>query len=158
MKCLSVPQPWAWAILHAGMDVENRTWWTEYRGPILIHASKRYDAGAADEILGKMDLIHRAQAPNGIPGRKLLPRGGIVGQAVLVGCVKHSDSLWFRGRRRRAGARPALAPAPRRHPPRDEQPFGWLLREVEELEFIPWPGRLGLFDFPDELVPRLRPV
>lgn len=23
---LSVRQPWAWAIIHAGKDIENRTW------------------------------------------------------------------------------------------------------------------------------------
>jgi hypothetical protein len=40
MKALSIHQPWAWAILHAGKTVENRTWSTKYRGPLLIHASK----------------------------------------------------------------------------------------------------------------------
>ena len=39
MKCLSILQPWAWAIIHGGKDVENRTWRTAYRGPLLIHAS-----------------------------------------------------------------------------------------------------------------------
>ena len=43
MKALSVRQPWAWAIIHAGKDVENRTWGTRYHGPLLIHASKNYD-------------------------------------------------------------------------------------------------------------------
>ena len=35
MKALTVQQPWAWAIIHAGKTVENRTqrWWS-YRGPI----------------------------------------------------------------------------------------------------------------------------
>jgi hypothetical protein len=40
MKALSIHQPWAWAILHAGKNVENRGWATKYRGPLLIHASK----------------------------------------------------------------------------------------------------------------------
>ena len=38
-KCLSVWQPWAWAIFH-GKGIENRNWPTRYRGPLLIHASK----------------------------------------------------------------------------------------------------------------------
>ena len=43
MKALSVRQPWAWAIAAAGKDVENRTWRTDYRGLIAIHASARPD-------------------------------------------------------------------------------------------------------------------
>lgn len=40
MKALSIRQPWAWAILHTGKSVENRDWYTEYRGRVLLHASK----------------------------------------------------------------------------------------------------------------------
>jgi hypothetical protein len=39
VKALSIRQPWVWAIVHAGKDIENRTWWTPYRGPVLIHAA-----------------------------------------------------------------------------------------------------------------------
>jgi hypothetical protein len=43
MKCLSIRPPWAWMIIHLQSkrwkDVENRTWTTNYRGPLLIHAS-----------------------------------------------------------------------------------------------------------------------
>ena len=44
MKCLTICQPWAWAIVAAGKDVENRTRPTRYRGPLLIHAgaSRRF--------------------------------------------------------------------------------------------------------------------
>ena len=42
---LSVRQPWAWAIIHAGKDVENRSWQAvnhglRRRGRIAIHAAK----------------------------------------------------------------------------------------------------------------------
>jgi hypothetical protein len=40
MKTLTVCQPWAWAIVHGLKRVENRSWATHYRGPILIHAGK----------------------------------------------------------------------------------------------------------------------
>src|SRR3990167_9411398 len=40
MKALSIRQPWAWLILHAGKDIENRGWPTSFRGRFLIHASK----------------------------------------------------------------------------------------------------------------------
>ncbi|WKN47132.1 hypothetical protein [Nocardioides sp. Arc9.136] len=41
MKALTVQQPWAWAIVHGGKDVENRTQAWSYRGPLAIHAGQR---------------------------------------------------------------------------------------------------------------------
>ena len=38
--------PWAWATIYGGKDVENRSWRTAYRGPLLIHASLHPDPGA----------------------------------------------------------------------------------------------------------------
>lgn len=40
MRILTVRQPWAWAIIHGGKDVENRVRNVagDYRGPIAIHA------------------------------------------------------------------------------------------------------------------------
>lgn len=42
---LSVRQPWAWAIIYAGKDIENRSWQAvnhglKIRGEICIHAAK----------------------------------------------------------------------------------------------------------------------
>ena len=48
MKTLSVRQPWAWLIVYGGKDIENRSWRTPYRGPLLIHAGKRIDQDACD--------------------------------------------------------------------------------------------------------------
>lgn len=58
MRVLTVRQPWAWAIIHGGKDVENRTRNIAgtYRGPVAIHAAKREAAdryargGATDQI------------------------------------------------------------------------------------------------------------
>lgn len=40
MRAITVRQPWAWSIVYAGKDVENRTRNIagDYRGPIAIHA------------------------------------------------------------------------------------------------------------------------
>lgn len=40
MKALSIRQPWAWAILNADKDIENRDWRTNFRGRIAVHAAK----------------------------------------------------------------------------------------------------------------------
>lgn len=47
MRCLSVQQPWAWAIARGGKNIENRTWATGYRGPLAVHASARWDDDGA---------------------------------------------------------------------------------------------------------------
>ncbi len=57
MRILTVKQPWAWAILHAGKNVENRVrnLAGEYRGPVAIHAGKAFDdAGWDHPVLGPM--------------------------------------------------------------------------------------------------------
>jgi hypothetical protein len=38
VKALTMRQPWAWATIYGGKDVENRRRRTAYRGPLLIHA------------------------------------------------------------------------------------------------------------------------
>ena len=39
--CLSIWQPWSWAIFNAQKCIENRNWPVNYRGKLLIHASKQ---------------------------------------------------------------------------------------------------------------------
>lgn len=61
LRAVSVRQPWAWALLYGGKDVENRSRTTSYRGWLLVHASAGRphpsEAGAVAELLGRPDLI-----------------------------------------------------------------------------------------------------
>jgi hypothetical protein len=81
MKCLPVCQPWAWAIIHGPKRVENRSWSTTYRGPLLIYA------GRSRRFLGDTRL------PDGtpIPPESELVFGAILGLVDLVGCVPVAD-------------------------------------------------------------------
>lgn len=98
------------AILHHGKDIENRTWRTNYRGPILIHASNT-------EAEGSFDFD--------IP--EFLDYGAIVGTADLVDCVTKSKSKWFHG------------------------PYGFVLKNVREIEPIECKGKLGIWEVNYEL-------
>jgi hypothetical protein len=89
MKTLSIRQPWAWAICNAGKDIENRNWYTNYRGPILIHASKSIDK-TGYEFLETRNIIP--------PLANVIDRGGIVGYAEIINCVTSSLSPWFFGK------------------------------------------------------------
>jgi hypothetical protein len=86
---LSVRQPWAWAIVYGNKNIENRTWQTEYRGPVLIHAGRQLDPD-----FSLMDMEQRV-------GRMIpaLERrtGGIVGIVDVVGMTRASKSDWFCG-------------------------------------------------------------
>lgn len=43
IRGLTIRQPWAWLIAHGHKQFENRTWWTDYRGPMAIVAGKGTD-------------------------------------------------------------------------------------------------------------------
>lgn len=47
MRALSLTRPWSSLVLFGGKTIENRTWNTGYRGPVLIHAAKSWDKDAA---------------------------------------------------------------------------------------------------------------
>jgi hypothetical protein len=79
MKALSIRQPWAWLIIHAGKDIENREWRTSFRGPVLIHASKtmtRADYEACCLFVAGMQTSWRIPAPDILRAQC----GGIVGK------------------------------------------------------------------------------
>jgi ASCH domain len=46
MRALTIRQPFADLIAHADKRIENRTWTTSYRGPVLIHAAKTVNQAA----------------------------------------------------------------------------------------------------------------
>ena len=120
MKALSIQQPWAWLIVHGHKDIENRTWSPTFRGAFYVHASSKLYGTVQDRI----DIRARWWTRKGIliPEDKDLPRGGIVGRAVVLEVVEHSNSPWFEG------------------------PFGLLLDEAKPLPFRPYKGLLGFFD------------
>lgn len=52
MKALTIDAYWAWAIMEGHKRVENRSWETKHRGPLLIHAglSDKRDEAALEVI------------------------------------------------------------------------------------------------------------
>lgn len=125
---LSVRQPWAWAIIHAGKDIENRTWQAvnhglKRRGRIAIHASKGLGKEEYEDARDYINAILDAQ-PNWdlrCPAAIDLRRGGIIGSVDVVGVVTGSESKWFMG------------------------PRGLVLRDASPCEFVPSVGALGYF-------------
>lgn len=71
LRALSVTRPWTTLILHHGKDIENRTWPTHYRGPLLIAGALSWQGSAIGwaEELGITGLAwERGAHPTGIVG------------------------------------------------------------------------------------------
>lgn len=47
-KALSLTQPWASLVALGSKKLETRSWYTSYRGPLVIHAAKGYPAWARE--------------------------------------------------------------------------------------------------------------
>lgn len=71
-------------IVHGIKPIENRSWTTAYRGPLLIHAGLLWDN----------DVPLHARVDQGATRP---PEGGIVGIADLVDVVTESDDRFFVG-------------------------------------------------------------
>ena len=133
--CISIRQPWAWAIFHLGKDVETRSWSTPVRGRILIHASKSctlYEISQAELFMKRATGCSNIVLPQFY--RDTSQRGCIIGSVDLNGCQqldtsKQPMSPWLTG------------------------PFGWSLSDPMLLNLpIPYKGRLGFFDVPDSVL------
>lgn len=135
MKALTLHQPWAWAIAHAGKRIENRSW----RPP--------------RNLIGQRIAIHQGQGwsydqriwgtSTPPPTRALLQERGMVGAVVATtevfafgddswlyhgGFASLDDLRWYCG------------------------PVGWMLHDVRPLaQPVPCNGAQGLWTLSDEL-------
>ena len=137
MLVLSVRQPWAWAIMHAGKDIENRDWPTKVRGRVAIHGSKGCTVEEYNDAVLTFGAIGVRKASIGSAALAAgeyasLARGVIIGTVEIVDCVTSSASPWFFG------------------------DFGFVLRDPRPLaEPIPWRGMLGFRPLPEDIARRL---
>jgi activating signal cointegrator 1 len=143
-KCLSLWQPWASAIVLLCKSIETRHWTTSYRGPLLIHASKRW-TGEQRKIY--WDLLDAGVLPIHSPGARtfneVYPLGCILGRVDLHD-IQPSEQLTH-------------SISTREHALGDYSAgrFGWLLRNVQKFEKpIPYRGAQGIFNVPAS-TPRL---
>jgi hypothetical protein len=68
IPALSIRPPWAQLILGGWKPCENRTWTTDYRGPVIIHAGQRYDTPPPDIAKDLAAAGITPQSPRGYLG------------------------------------------------------------------------------------------
>lgn len=118
---LLVRQPWAWAIIHGGKDIENRTAGSIRAGRmdcrrICVHAASGMRQSEYRWAVHKLAAVGvTAPAPNA------LVRSAIIGTVDVTDIVTESDSPWFGG------------------------PCGLVLERPQEIAPIPAKGTLGYF-------------
>jgi hypothetical protein len=120
MKALTVKQPWASLIAAGIKDVENRSWPTRYRGPLLIHAGAAFDISAKRVV---NEFQGHYVPPRDDLFRDPMPRAGIIARIELVDCIRNSGSEW---------AEPGE--------------WHWILSNAQIVEFEPCRGKLGLWN------------
>ncbi len=155
MRALSLTEPWAVLVAIGAKKFETRGWRVFYRGQLAIHASKMFPAwakslcdrewckrrGASTE---QDFAVADALAEAGLTVAAL-PLGAIVGVVDVLDCVPTTDVLPTVTAREQglgdyAKGRFAIRLANPRHLP----------------DPIPWSGRLGIWDVPDDVEAEIR--
>src|SRR5262249_36141282 len=84
VRAITIRQPWAELIVRGEKDVENRSWRTHHRGPLLIHAG----AQAYRESFAEHGVTDDAE------------RSAIIGMVEVVDCkqertsARHEEGSW----------------------------------------------------------------
>lgn len=126
MKAISLWQPWASAIAMGLKRIETRNWATRHRGPLAIHAAKRWDTKQQDFA----DTMGMPELPFGkvVAIVNLL---GVFDLDILGMMVSENERIWG-----------------------DYSPgrFGWFFTDIRRIKPFEFRGGQGLFNVPDNLL------
>jgi hypothetical protein len=151
MRAITVRQPWAWAIVHGGKDVENRTRNIagSYRGPVAIHAGLTDDTSDLSAALTCGAWVQwwtEAREAGVDVGQQ---RGAVIGVVDLIDVHNHEAPRVNSPRH----VIPATCPSPWAQ---DDHHHLVLANPRPLTRPIPWRGALGLWTVPDELEAAIR--
>lgn len=134
MKALTLTQPWATLVASGHKTVETRSWRTSYRGPLVIHAAKRFPRYARD-------FATEERACGRLSSR--VPLAAVVAVALLDDCIPTEEYV------------PVSTALERRLGDYTWGRWAWVFDRGGlwvPPEPIPYLGALGLWEFPDELL------
>lgn len=129
MKVITIKQPFATLIVEGIKEYEFRTWRTNYRGEILIHAGKSVDKKAMKKF------EHYGFT---------YPRGCIIGKAFLTDCIFIDD----KARKMIQNKHNLVYESIIRHT--DWNGYGFQLEKVEKIKPIEMNGHLSLWNYDDK--------
>ena len=124
MKVLTIKQPWASLIINSYKKYEFRSWKTNYRGKILIHAGKSLEK----------DMLNRFKDYN-----LDIDLGYIIGEAYLEDCILVTEK--FQDKLRKIDS---VVYARNNH----EEMYAWKLTNIKKYkDKIPINVKLGLWNY-----------
>ena len=148
MRCLTLTQPWASLVAIGAKRIETRSWGTNYRGPLAIHAAKGFAAlpggNLTDFCLNEPfgSALFAGGIRKLVPGEDL-PLGKVIAVGTLVTCIPLDDGPTVRDAL-------ILSDAPHEREFGDYAVgrFAWILADVRPLPApIPARGSLGLWEW-----------
>lgn len=143
MKIISIIQPWATLMAIREKRLETRSWKTEYRGELGIHASKKIDKAACRQEPFKSILAKHGYDESN------LPTGCIIAKGNLSDCLKSlnddeycvlSNGEVVEGNEYEFGDYTVGR-------------FAWDMQDVEQIEPVPAKGQLGLWNWEEPKCP-----
>lgn len=152
MKCISLWNPWAFLMAIDKKRNETRSWGTSYRGPLAIHAAKKWDKKLLEMCCKEPFYSALASERPNMGGsyyfddlcKMILPFGQIIAVVDLWNCYRIETTF----------AHKSMLSL-------NEYSFGdysvgryvWQTQNVKRLrEPIPFKGKQRFFEVPDELV------
>ena len=131
-KCLSVQQPFAWAIVVGAKDIENRTWKSNHIGRLYIHAGQKERTDLVDEVAERVARCRNLTMSAALDDYRQhveFGRGAVVGSVNMLGCAVSHMSEWFDRR----------------------LPYGFMFTDAKRIEPVPVRGRQRFFSIPAPL-------
>lgn len=126
MKTLTIKQPFATLIVEGLKEYEFRTWKTNYRGEILIHAGK----GVDKQAMKKYEYLGLEY-----------PKGCIIGKATITDCLKIDDNARKMLKEKNSVIYSNIIDN------KNWNGYGFKLENVEKLENIEVCGKLSFWEF-----------
>lgn len=128
MKVLSLKEPFATLIMDKDKMIETRSFKTNYRGELYIHAS-----------LGNVDIKEKVDLFN-LVGKRCMHNGYIICKCNLVDCIYMSPS--FVEDMKKNNYKEYICGV------YEEGRYAWILSDIQVLdEFIPAKGKLGIWNY-----------
>lgn len=149
MKAISLYQPWASLVAIGAKRIETRSWATNHRGSLAIHAAQLFPKWARD-LCGDdpytFDLVK-----GGYKSPETLPRGAVVATCSIISCLLiQADGLYFVADRGRIRVKVYELPAEPELSFGDFTPgrWAWMLKGQKQLSVpVTAKGHQGLWNW-----------
>ena len=128
MKSISTRQPWSYLISISICPIGSRSWKSNYRGELLIHAGQSFDHDGARWVIN-----HYPHLTKHVRESKNLT-GGFCGIVNMTDCIKDYNHKWFVNQYGR---------------------YAHIYTNPQQIHFIPYKGFVNIFTVPDKIKSRI---